>query len=143
MASKDRVKPESYWKERLSPEAYRVLRQGGTECAFTGQSHGEKRQGSYHCGACDVFLFHSEEKFDSGTGWPSFWAIRNAADLELVRDTSLGMVRTEVKCGHCASHLGHVFDDGPPPSGLRFCINSIALTFVPDEAEAREKDHRT
>ena len=123
---------EAEWRRRLSAEEFRVLRRAGTERAFTGRFHDHHGRGIYRCAGCGQPLFSSEHKFDSGTGWPSFdRPIRGRVDSE--SDTSLGMVRTEVHCHRCGGHLGHVFDDGPPSTGKRFCINSISLDFEPSE----------
>ncbi|MEM1207620.1 MAG: peptide-methionine (R)-S-oxide reductase MsrB [Acidobacteriota bacterium] len=122
-------KTDADWRERLTPEQYRIARQQGTERAFTGAYWNHKEPGVYRCIGCDAELFRSEEKFDSGTGWPSFFDAEKA-NVETQTDTSHGMVRTEVHCRRCGSHLGHVFPDGPGPSGLRYCINSASLKFV-------------
>ncbi|MGI8595042.1 MAG: peptide-methionine (R)-S-oxide reductase MsrB [Solirubrobacteraceae bacterium] len=121
------VKTEQEWREELSPERYEVLRRQGTEPAFSGDYAYSKEDGMYRCGACKAPLFSSDTKFDSGTGWPSFWEPAFAEAVELRKDRSLFMVRTEVVCATCGSHLGHVFDDGPNPTGQRFCINSLSL----------------
>jgi peptide-methionine (R)-S-oxide reductase len=115
------------WQSKLTPEQYAVLREGATERPFTGKYVHSKEDGTYRCAACGEELFSSDTKFDSGTGWPSFYEPVNTENVELRSDTTHGMVRTEVLCGHCGSHLGHVFDDGPDPTGLRYCINSLAL----------------
>ena len=121
------------WKAQLSPAAYTVLREHGTERAGTSPLNAEKRKGVFHCAGCGQELFTSDTKFESGTGWPSFWREIPKAIGER-KDTTLGMVRTEVHCRRCGGHLGHVFDDGPPPTGLRHCINGVALTFKPATA---------
>jgi peptide-methionine (R)-S-oxide reductase len=125
---------DAEWRERLTPEQYQVLREGGTERAFTGKYDKNKQAGEYKCAACGQVLFESDTKYDSGSGWPSFTAPAGDGAVEEHRDVSHGMVRTEVVCGKCAGHLGHVFPDGPRDAGgLRYCINSAALDFEPEE----------
>lgn len=123
-------KTEAEWKAQLTPEQYTVAREAGTERAFTGIYHNSHDKGLYRCVCCDTALFRSTEKFESGTGWPSFWAPIAKENVREKSDRAYGMVRTEVLCTRCDGHLGHVFDDGPRPTGLRYCMNSASLKFV-------------
>jgi len=128
-------KTESEWREELGKERYRVLRQAGTEAAFSGDLLNNKGKGDYVCGGCGAPLFASDSKYDSGSGWPSFTAPADASAVDEHHDYSHGMTRTEVRCAKCEGHLGHVFPDGPGADGLRYCINSASLGFAPKDGE--------
>ncbi len=128
-------KTDEQWRMELSPEQYYVLREAGTERAFTGEYWNNHDKGTYHCAACGLPLFSSDTKFDSGTGWPSFFAPFDETSVTEETDRTAGMMRTEVRCRRCGSHLGHVFADGPKPTGLRYCMNSISLNLEKDSAE--------
>ncbi len=123
------TKSEEEWKKELSPEEFKVLREKGTEYAFTGEYFKHKKKGTYLCAGCGNELFSSDTKFESGSGWPSFYKPLSDHKIDAIEDKSMGTIRTEVVCNNCGGHLGHVFPDGPKPTGLRYCINSISLDF--------------
>lgn len=140
VAMKDaKDKPDSYWRQKLTPEQYAVCRQKGTERPFTGKYNTENRNGNYHCVCCGELLFDSATKFNAGCGWPSFYAAAVPENITETRDLSHGMIRTEITCSHCGSHLGHVFEDGPAPTGLRYCLNSVSLDFEAADGDSDDK----
>ncbi len=130
-------KTDAYWKGQLSQEQYRVCRHEGTEPAFSGKYNDFKEPGTFTCSSCGYPLFHSKQKYDSGTGWPSFWQAINKTHITEHEDNTLWMKRTELKCARCNAHLGHVFPDGPQPTGQRYCINSVCLDFKSDQIKAK------
>lgn len=131
-------KDDAYWRAKLTSEQYRILREKGTELPFSGQLLHNKASGMYTCAACGQPLFSSDTKFDSASGWPSFYDVARSGAVNIVRDSSQGMDRLEVVCGKCGGHLGHVFEDGPGPTGKRYCINSVCLAFQPNTPKSKK-----
>jgi len=129
------VMSDAEWKDKLTPQAYDVLRKHGTERAFTSPLNKEHRKGTFYCAGCEQALFSSDNKFDSGTGWPSFWQPLDEKAVATTTDFKIGYPRTEVHCSNCGGHLGHVFEDGPKPTGLRYCMNGVAMDFKPETAK--------
>jgi len=132
------VKTEKEWRAELTPEEYHILREKGTERAGTGKYYHNHEKGIYYCAACGNELFSSEQKYDSGSGWPSFYAPKAPEDIDEITDKSFGMIRTEIVCSRCGSHLGHVFTDGPRPTGLRYCVNSTSLVFKKKNSKSKK-----
>ncbi len=126
-------KTDTQWQQELDAERYQVLRQCGTEAPFTGKYYKHDKEGSYHCAGCGAKLFSSETKYESGSGWPSFYDAVDSTAVKKVLDKTHGMIRTEIKCAKCDGHLGHIFNDGPAPSGMRYCVNSLSLEFEGEE----------
>jgi peptide-methionine (R)-S-oxide reductase len=136
MSEKENAMNDAKWREKLDAEQYRVTRECGTEPAFSGKYYAHKADGCYLCVCCGEVLFNSSEKYDSGSGWPSFWAAAEEAPVGEKTDRSHGMLRSEIYCDNCGAHLGHVFPDGPQPSGLRYCVNSASLDFEPKASDS-------